>query len=414
MQIHSLIRRGNVIWVAAILLSLFAANGIADPPFSNLFRKSATQQASVSELKPEHGPWLIFAASFEGHDARDKAQALAADLQRDHNLPAFVMNKKFDFTELMLGSGIREDGRQKVMKYRDRKVVESYAVLVGEFDSMESPSLKSTLDVVKSAKPKSLATPGAATEKQDAANVKVFRNLLRSAAKDKTPGPLETAFVTRNPLLPVDFFQAPEMEKFVYDLNRDPGYNEHSLLDCKGKYTVRVMTFRGEDQFVSWGRAQSGNKEQDDPNKPTALEYAAEQAYLATKALRQVGIEAYQFHDRNQSFVTVGSFDELGTTDAENRFVYSPQIQAVVTKFAPSAKVRDTSEFGLNFGPAMQPKLLFDIVPQKAIPELSQGTRKEQLDYFKKLSVGFDVRPTPMAVPRYHASRIYAGAKLGR
>lgn len=386
----------------------------ADPPFANMFRKNDSKQASVSELKPEHGPWLIFAASFDGPQAKQKAEALAQDLQRDHGLPAFIMNKKFDFTELMYGSGIREDGRQKVMKYRDRKVVESYAVLVGEFDSTENPGLKSTLDNVKTLKPKSLISNAEDAEKQDASNVKVFRNLLRSASKDKTPGPLETAFVTRNPLLPLDFFQAPDMEKFVYDLNRDPGYNEHSLLDCKGKYTVRVMTFRGDDQFISWGRSQSAGDKQGDPDKPSALEISAEQAYLATKALRRVGIDAYQFHDRTQSIVTVGSFDNLGTTDASNQFQYSPEIQKVIAKFGPSSNMRDTGEFGLNFGPALQPKLLFDLVPQKEIPELTGGTRQERQDYFKKLSIGFDVRPTPMAVPRYHASRIYAGAKLGR
>ena len=76
--------------------------------------------------------------------------------------------------------------------------------------------------------------------------------------------------------------------------------------------------------------------------------------------------------------------------------------------------MRDTGEFGLNFGPAVQPRLLFDVVSQKEIPELNTGSRKDRLDYFKKLSIGFDVRPTPMAVPRYHTSRIYAGAKLGR
>jgi hypothetical protein len=54
------------------------------------------------------------------------------------------------------------------------------------------------------------------------------------------------------------------------------------------------------------------------------------------------------------------------------------------------------------------------LVDQKLIPELTQGTRKEQLDYFKKLAVGFDMRPTPMAVPRYQTSRIYAGSILGR
>ncbi|MFO0011637.1 MAG: hypothetical protein ACK553_02760 [Planctomycetota bacterium] len=366
----------------------------------------------MSELKPEHGPWLIFAASFEGPQAKEKAEALAQDLQRDHGLNAFVMNKKFDFTEVMNGSGIREDGRPKVMKYRDSKVVVSYAVLVGEFDSTENPNLKSTLENVKTLKPKSLMAPGAEPEKQDATNVKGFRTLLRKATKER--GPLETAFVTRNPLLPIDFFQAPEMEKFVYDLNRDPGYNEHSLLDCKGKYTVRVMTFRGDDQFVSWGRNPTQGDKNADPDKPTALELAAEQAYLATKALRRVGVDAYQFHDRNYSIVTIGSFDTLGAADANNQFQYSPEIQKVLAKFGPSSNLRDTSEFGLNFGPAVQPKLLFDVVPQKEIPELNSGTRLERLEYFRKLSIGFDVRPTPMAVPRYHTSRIYAGAKLGR
>lgn len=407
----------NLLFFACATLGLstwWQSTAEADPPFTNMFRKNDSKQASVSELKPEHGPWLIFAASFEGPQAKQKAEALAHDLQRDHGLPAFIMNKKFDFTELMYGSGIREDGRQKVMKYRDRKVVESYAVLVGEFDSTENPNMKTTLDNVKTLKPKSLMSKVEDTEKQDVSNVKVFRNLLRSASKDKTPGPLETAFVTRNPLLPLDFFQAPDMEKFVYDLNRDPGYNEHSLLDCKGKYTVRVMTFRGDDQFISWGRTQSANDKPPDPDKPTALELAAEQAYLATKALRRVGIDAYQFHDRNQSIVTVGSFEALGTPDANNQFQYAPEIQKVIAKFGPAANTRDTSEFGLNFGPAVQPRLLFDIVPQKEIPELTAGTRQERQDYFKKLSIGFDVRPTPMAVPRYHASRIYAGAKLGR
>jgi hypothetical protein len=407
--------RSPVLVCAGALLYLGSASGVnADPPFSNLFRKSSAKQLSVSELKPEHGPWLIFAASFEGPQAKDKAEALAQDLQRDQGLPTFIMNKKFDFTELMYGSGIREDGRQKVMKYRDRKVVESYAVLVGEFDSTESPTLKSTLETVKTAKPKSLMSPGAEPEKQDASSVRGFRNMLRSSVKDKEPGPLETAFVTRNPLLPLDFFQAPEMEKFVYDLNRDPGYNENSLLDCKGKYTVRVLTFRGDDQFISWGRNSPGDGKQDDPDKPSALEVAAEKAYLATKALRGVGIEAYQFHDRTHSIVTIGSFETLGTADANNQFQYSPEIQKVLAKFGPSSNTRDTSEFGVNFGPAVQPRLLFDVVPQSQIPELTKGSRKEQLDYFQKLSFGFDIRPTPMAVPRYHASRIYAGAKLGR
>ena len=39
------------------------------------------------------------------------------------------------------------------------------------------------------------------------------------------------------------------------------------------------------------------------------LEEAAENAHILTESLRQQGYEAYEFHDRDQSIVTVGSFD---------------------------------------------------------------------------------------------------------
>jgi hypothetical protein len=122
----------SVIAGAAFLIGPSAA--LADPPFGNLFKRGTAGHSApaVQELRPEHGPWLIFASSFEGSNAKTKAYELANDLQKDFGLTTFVMPKKFDFTELVPGSGIREDGRQKVMKYRDSKVKEGYAVLVGE------------------------------------------------------------------------------------------------------------------------------------------------------------------------------------------------------------------------------------------------------------------------------------------
>ena len=350
--------------------------------------------------------------AFEGESAKEKAEALALDLQNDHGLPAFIMPKKFDYSEPVLGSGIREDGRQKVMKYRNAQVKEGYAVLVGEFDSTESPALKPALENVKTIKPKSLATSKSGELKSEDETIKTFKSKLRTLTKDKTPGPLETAFVTRNPLLPADFFQAPEMEKFVYDLNRDPGYNEFSLLENKGKYTVRVATFTGDDKFVSWGRSGDADKKKNG-DELTELEKSAERAYIVVKALRAAGYEAYQFHDRNQSIVTVGGFDTLGAADAKNQFVYTPGIREIIERFGPTSVVKNTNDFGVNFGPAVQPRLLTDLVDQRKIPELNQGTRKEQIEYFTKLAVGFDMRPTPMAVPRYQPSRFYAGSKVG-
>lgn len=387
----------------------------AQSPLGGMFRRGGKDAKAVLDLKPENGPWLIFAHSFEGESAKESAQTLAQEIQRDLGLAAFLLEKKFDYSAPVPGSGIREDGSQKIMKYRDAKVVDGYAVLVGEFDSLEHPSVSPTLERVKSYQAKSLmeedATAGGAKEQGNEENIKRAKKWLSSLSKDKKAGPMSGAFMTRNPLLPIEFFQSPELEKFVYDMNRQPGYNEHSLLDCKGKYSVRVITFRGDSELLSWG--QGGKEGAGGGEGGSALEQAAERAYIVMKALRAAGYEAYQFHDRDQSIVTVGGFDSLGAADTNNRFIYTQGIRDVIDRFAPKGQMADTSEYNLNFGPAVQPRLLLELVDQRKIPELYQGTRKEQLVYFSKLSVGFDLRPTPMAVPRYNASRIYAGARLG-
>lgn len=404
----------SIVCIAALFAGV-AQEVSAQSPLGGMFRRGGKDAKPVLDLKPENGPWLIFAHSFEGDSAKESAQTLAQEIQRDLGLAAFLLEKKFDYSAPVPGSGIREDGSQKIMKYRDAKVVDGYAVLVGEFDSLEHPSVSPTLDRVKSYQAKSLmeedTTAGGAKEQGSEDNIKRAKKWLSSLSKEKKAGPMSGAFMTRNPLLPIEFFQSPELEKFVFDMNRQPGYNEHSLLDCKGKYTVRVMTFRGDSELLSWG--QGGKEGSGGGEGGSALEQAAERAYIVMKALRAAGYEAYQFHDRDQSIVTVGGFDSLGAADTNNRFIYTQGIRDVMDRFAPKGQMADTSEYNLNFGPAVQPRLLLELVDQRKIPELYQGSRKEQLVYFSKLSVGFDLRPTPMAVPRYNASRIYAGARLG-
>lgn len=388
-------------------------SALAQATLVNPFKRTSRESQEVAVLKPEHGPWMIFVESFEGDKAREQAEILGKEIQKELGLAAFVMEKKFDYSSRVLGSGYREDGTQKVMKYRDSRVVSGYALMAGEFDSIDHPSIPQVLERVKTFQPKTLSAEEAGLEGGQGVDsvqgVRSAKKWLSGFSKEKPRGPLEHAFMTRNPMLPPDFFQSPDLEKFVYDMNRQPGYSEHSLLDCKNKYTVRVLTFRGDSEFVSWGKSSSG----EGTDGPSALEQAAERAYIAMKALRVAGYEAYQYHDREQSIVTVGGYDQLGGTDANNRFVYSPEIRAVIERFSSDGRIADTSQFDLNFGKAVQPRLLLDLVDQRKIPELYQGTRQEQLAYYSKLSVGFDIKPTPMAIPRYNASRIYAGSRLG-
>ena len=50
--------------------------------------------------------------------------------------------------------------------------------------------------------------------------------------------------------------------------------------------------------------------------------------------LRSQGVEAYQFHDRYRSLVTIGSFEQLGRELPDGRFEYTPEIRAVMKKYS--------------------------------------------------------------------------------
>jgi hypothetical protein len=403
----------QVISVVA-LLGIYTSNGQAQGSKDTVSRSSTSSDSLT--LKPEHGPWLIMAKSFTGSDAVKDAEQLALSLRKDFQLQAYVLNKKFDFTQPVAGAGIGMDGREKRMKYRDSRVVEGFAVVVGDFDAIDSPAMTEALDKVKRIVPKQLANGTEQIENTtNSVDVSSYRKYVRKfitkgdgATKETAPqGPMFSAFATRNPLLPADFYKAPELDKFVKKLNEQKGFNDHSLLDCPGKFTVRVAIFRGEDQTVSWGRSTSVESAED---KVSQLDIAAERASITTRALRRAGYEAYQFHDRTQSIVTIGSFNELGKTNQANQFVRDKGIQDIVERFGATKKVTRS-----QYGTTQTPTLLFDLVDQKTIPELNNKKDPKALsEWFAKYSVAFDLVPAPMAVPKMTASSIYGGSFLGK
>ena len=396
-----------------MMLGFHVLSSVSQP----LVADDAARNAAIPlkyELKPEHGPWLVFAMSFDGYDAKTRAEALANELKRDFKLQAYCMAKKLDFTQPVAGVGFDENGNNRKMRFREKKVIDGYAVLVGDFDSIDSQAMTDALNKIKTITPKSLTVEGVDQQdlaKKDSVPVHTWRNFmkLKNDVAPEKQGPMSSAFTTRNPLLPDDFYKTPEVDKFVKKLNEESRYAEHNLLGCPGKFTVRVAVFSGEDRGAgSWGRASSVQDNADE-NKVSQLEIAAERAALAAKALRKAGYEAYQFHDRTQSIVTVGSFNELGKVDQRNRFVYDQLIQEIVTRFGATSQVTRT-----QYGVTQTPRILFDLVNQKQIPELNEGDEKSRLRWFAKYSIPFDVKPAPMAVPRPAAASIYSGSLLGK
>jgi hypothetical protein len=67
------------------------------------------------------------------------------------------------------------------------------------------------------------------------------------------------------------------------------------------------------------------------------------------------------------------------------------------------------------YGYTQTPRLLFDLINQNMLPELTSAPDgKTRGEWLAKYSVAFDLNPSPMSVPRPSSSSIYGGSFLGK
>ena len=367
----------------------------AQSSFLNMFRKKQTLPPAELKLEAKHGPWMILATTLSGDDAEQKANLLANEIRQKLGLPAFVMHKtNRDNDVLGVGQRIRTDHRSGQMvqnklklKYANGSDFNAYAVLVGEFTSTNDPRFDNALQAVRVAQPVALGSSDGTNdsgEKDPNWLVKNTRALFwwqSSRDNNLKKGPMGAAFKTRNPLLPAEYFQdAPKLDSFVTSLNKQV---KHSLLDCPGRFTVRVASFYGQSATDFSG----GQKFKMDKTR-NSLDVAAEQANKLTIALRKQGAEAYQFHDRYGSYVTVGSFEDIGRNDANNQFQYNPAMTAIMSRYC-----------GYQYLDARDPRT-------------GAVTKKQSLKSLEKIP--FDVEGKPISVPKPEANGLYSGSLLGR
>jgi hypothetical protein len=107
---------------------------------------------------------------------------------------------------------------------------------------------------------------------------------------------------------------------------------------------------------------------------------AAKKADALARALRMKGYEAYQFHDRYASIVTVGSFNSTGTPRADGRIEINPDIHKVMTTFGADPKEGENLQNALK----------------------ASGLDKQTLAMPVKSLIGipFDIQPLPVQVPK--------------
>jgi len=281
-------------------------------------RAAAASPDARYPLTQDNGPWTIMACSFTGDGAEDQAQRLVQELRGKHRLTAYTYEGTFDFSKPVQGRGVDRYGGPQAMRYQNGKKITEIAVMIGDYQDVADPEAQKMLKKVKYMRPAALeASENQSTSQTLAAVRAIQRAVLPDDSEEKKKGPMGGAFVTTNPLLPRDYFVPKGIDKLVVEMNKGVKFG---LLDCPGRYTVKVATFTGQ---VIVNQKQIESIEHGSSMKSRLAE-AAEKAHKLTETLRAKGVQAYEFHDRYSSIVTIGSFNSVGTPRADGKTEINP------------------------------------------------------------------------------------------
>lgn len=317
-------------------------------------------------LSKQHGPWMIMVASFrnvpedrreEGLSAEEAAAELVYEL-RQKGIPAYTYAQGAVIEHI---STLDRQERNDDRIYAAQR--DMISVIAGNYPSVDDDVAQKTLKYIKAYHPKFM---------KDEKSGAIYRT---------TPGrkgPLSGAFMTVNPMVKSEELAMNKPDPDVLRWNT----SSHSLLYNKRKLTLVVATFSGkkvtpiggskyaghEDQFAE--KIESSNRDKGAYN----LNRAGEDAEQLTKLLREKGYEAYVYHDRFQSLVTVGGFDS--ETD--------PKVRTLVPHFCAKQKEDPVSKQNV----VVAETLTTQIPPNRNNPSGSQHTWI------------FDPQPQLMPVPR--------------
>lgn len=351
----------------------------ASPPWQKvaLFKQVEANPKKSYLLTDRNGPWVIMAQTFSGDEAVEQADELILELRSKNKLRAYRYEMDFDFSKGELGRRVDQYGQPVKMNYQVKRMHE-IAVVIGDFSAADDLEAQRVLKKLRTLKPDCLDTKKRAEQgKKQYRTLAFFHDQLSSkiqANLNQQPGPMRHAMVTTNPLLPDEYFRPKGIDSLVLKMNDGVKY---SLLKCPGQFTCKIATFSGQvtvDQKII-EEIEKGKKFE------SRLEQAAAKAHELTVALRAKGYEAYEFHDRYVSMVTVGSFDTVGTPRPDGQIEINPDLHKLMVTFsAPKQAVTGVAK----------PKIGDPFVVQTKIGKIA-----------------CDVQAIPVEVPKRSISRDY-------
>jgi hypothetical protein len=368
-----LTQRESILVLAGLVagLSLATEPAAAAPPWATLvpFKKIDADPNKSYELDEAHGPWMIMAASFAGPNAEKQAQELVLELRQRFKMEAFTFRQTYDFSKPTEGRGWSRYGGPRKMRYMNNYKFDEIAVLVGNYVSVDDPQLDKALEKIKYAKPEILDPAVKKDSSQRFVGLRSLYHMVSVNPEKQNKGPMGAAFVTRNPLLPEELFVAKGLDPFVVEMNKDLTY---SLLNCPGRYTVRVASFRGIDTMEPAKFDLLSQKQR----QLAKIDEAALNASKLCAALREKGVEAYEFHDRTESIVTVGSFQDVGQPRQDGKTEINPGVHRLMQQYGPLKKAKP-------------------------------GTNLEEVYSRTLAGIPFDPQPMPVEVPKQSIAAAY-------
>ena len=344
--------RANCTFVAVVLTALLCVStSYAQLKLPFRAQRSVADVGSDGLMLNERsGPWLVMCASFSGDAGVRKAENLAEELRSRHGLKAYVFRHEFDHTQKLQSSAIpkwtideNSASEHHVVRAKMEPATpasyEEVAVMVGDFPAVDDAQAQKTLSKIKTLSADSMdaSLTGAAESDLSAERIRQWRSNSENLPESSTTGSgtFRAAFLLPNPMLPDEYFESQKLDEFVVGLNKRV---KHSLLKNPGIYTVRVATFEGESTF-NLGEIEEKEREMKwlrRNNKgitSSKLAEASEKAHLLTKEFRKHGVEAFEFHDRNESCVCVGSFDWIVREDDQGNKTQNPEVVDVILKY---------------------------------------------------------------------------------
>jgi hypothetical protein len=246
--------------------------------------KIESDPSKVYHLRKKHGPWMIKVASFSGESDEQRQNSIDAanqlvSLLRAKNIPAYIYQQDEQIEDIeVLDKSQRRQTRHYTAQHGE------IAVLAGNYPSIEDKTAQSTLKFIKKMSPKVEVT--------------------HHGKQEAVPLNFKKAFMAPNPLIPSDELKQRTKDPLMVTLNSG---RRNSLLENKGKYTLVVCSFYGLSS-VEPSKFEEFEKTLSD-RRNISLDTAGESAdELATVLRNQYKLEAYVYHERFRSVVTVGSF----------------------------------------------------------------------------------------------------------